>query len=207
MLVKTSQEGHSAPRRWLAPSRTGSPSLLARENPSVLVKAGSAQDRLGLVSLRSLVPALHCAGRVAPRPPTLCGRSLAQGKSLALGAPALASVAAERLPRCAASQLGTRRGSGSEAVQSTSAQVPSCLSLLSSGYTAGPLLTPSASPGSTQTLSYSLHKTPTLKAQLGVWSLRRRPRKNEIEKPVGGPSAKRRLPFVCISAQVLKSST
>lgn len=34
-----------------------------------------------------------------------------------------------------------------------------------------------------------------------------RQRKSEIEGPVGGPSVKRKFPFVCISARVFKSYT
>lgn len=189
------------PHRWPGPSRTGSPPLLARGNPSVLVKAGSAQDRLGLLSLGSLVRALHCA----PTPPTLCGRSLARGspwRSVRPGWPRSQPSAypAAPPPSWAPSAARAPRPCNPHRLRSPPAS-PCSLRVIP------PAPSLSASSGSTQTLSYSLHKTPTLKAQLGVWILRRRPRKNEIAKPVGGPSAKRRLPFVFISAQALKSST
>lgn len=50
-------------------------------------------------------------------------------------------------------------------------------------------------------------QNPAFKSRLGALVLRRKQKKSEIESPVGGPSAKRRLLFVCISAQVFKSYT
>lgn len=149
-----------------------------------------------------------CREGCQPRRPRRSLESLSglvQRESRAPGAPAVASMSAEPLAGCAAFPLGRgQSGSDSEAAQSPHGHGP-------------PWAPPadSAGPFSLQALLLAartgrdvfIAQNAAFKDQLWAWVLRRRSRKRGIESPGGGPSAKRRLPFVCTSAQVFKSYT
>lgn len=154
-----------------------------------------------------------CREGCQPRRPRRSLESLSglvQRESRAPGAPAVASMSAEPLAGCAAFPLGRgQSGSDSKRHSPLTATVPS------PPLPASRPPADSAGPFSLQALLLAartgrdvfIAQNAAFKAQLWAWVLRRRSRKRGIESPGGGPSAKRRLPFVCTSAQVFKSYT